>query len=117
MLDPALPVRPEIVIAQAVELRIDDALEPVLEEDPLLGFDDAFEDAALDALAEVDAGLGYLPETALPPFRRHAYVVAHEDEHALPPEEGGIAVDIAADEPGHEVGLDEEEQADRYFLV
>jgi hypothetical protein len=62
VLDPASPIRAEIIVAQAVPLAIDDRFESRLERCPLGGIDLDLKDPILDALSEIAAGFGDPPQ-------------------------------------------------------
>jgi hypothetical protein len=66
VLDFVMPVRAEVIEAEAVGLGVDDGKESGLEIDELGGIYLALEYGVLDALAEVEAGLGGAAEASFP---------------------------------------------------
>ena len=89
VLDTAFPVFAQEIVAEAVVGGIDERLEAVLELGPLSGVDLAFEDGVLDALAEVEAGLGHVAEAFVPVGRGGGDVVGDEDQHMKSKEVNG----------------------------
>ena len=58
VLDFVMPVAAEVIETKAVSLGVDDAEQTGFQGDKLRGIDFTLEDGVLDALAEIEAGLG-----------------------------------------------------------
>jgi hypothetical protein len=85
MLNPTLPVRPEVIIAQAVMLQLDQSFKPCLQRGPLGRIDLDFENRILHALAEIAARLGDTPQARCTARFGSAHVIGHEHEHGRLP--------------------------------
>ena len=79
--DPAFPVLAEEIVAETVMGRVDERFEAMFELGPLGGVDLAFEDGVLDALAEVEAGLGHAAEAGVAVGCGGGHVVGDQDHH------------------------------------
>lgn len=108
MVDPPLPVRSQIIIAQAIKGGIDDGFQPGFQGDPARRIDLDLENRVLNALAIILAGLGDLSQPA-PPARLHrVHVIGHKNHHReriLLPEPRRIGVKIPAQVAGKHLGL------------
>jgi hypothetical protein len=108
VLDLPLPVGAEEVEPKAVLGLIIFLKEPLAKEGPLRRVDHALEDRVLDSLAEVQAGLGDTAQAAASSRGGGGDVVADKDHHGESlPEEGWIAVEVAAQARGQQdIGRD-----------
>ena len=141
MLHAALPFVAEEIETQAVVVEVGKLEQLGTETDPLVVLQEAFEYGVLHALSVVEAGLGDTAQAALAVGGGGGNIVADEDEHeargveiwnlgserrsvgrgedalgrrrsGLPPLEGRIRIEIAAEVAGEEEGLGMEEKAD-----
>jgi hypothetical protein len=81
--DSMFPVRTEVVIPEAILFDINDMLKLGFQSHPLSRSDDALEDAVLDSLAVIQAGLRNLPQAPLPACSNNGDIVAHENQHVI----------------------------------
>ena len=111
MVHPPLPVVAEVVVAQAVVLRIDDLFEPCPQGCHLAGVELALEDAVLHPLPVVKAGLRHLAQSARASRRAGGDIVGDQDIHGscswfvvawwcLLPKKGRVGVEVAAQVAG-----------------
>jgi hypothetical protein len=85
MLHAASPVGAEMIVAQAVEIRIYDGFQPSLQHRPLRGIDLDFEDGELNTLTEVATRLGNTPEPLRAARLGGGHVVGHKQHHTRHP--------------------------------
>src|ERR1019366_616071 len=116
----ALPVGAEMIVAQAVVIRIYDGFEPSLQHRPLRGIDLDLKDRELNSLTEVAARLGNPPEPPRTARLGGGHVVGHEHHHRVAPlfpEPGRIGIEIAAQMPGEQLGLQVGDEPERRRLL
>src|SRR5437588_12243983 len=96
--DAAAPICSEVIIAQAIALRVDDLLQSMLQHGPLRRFNLYLEDRELDTLTEVLAGFRHSPQPAGSTRIGGAHVIGHEYHHCLHslPEPGRVGIEITA---------------------
>jgi hypothetical protein len=83
MLDPVMPVAPEMVKSQRVRLRIDQAEKPVLHRRELGRIDFAFKHRILDPLAIIETGFRDVAQTSPALGRKRGDIVGNEKVHLL----------------------------------
>jgi len=99
VLDPFLPVLPEIVKPQAIFLGVGHIDEGVFELDPLGWINQTFENGVLHALAAILTEFGYVSKPTLTGGSLGVHVVSNQYHHRsyfLSPEKRRVAFQITA---------------------
>jgi hypothetical protein len=124
MLDAATPLGSEPIEAQTVRLRIDLLDQAGAQYGPLRRIELAFEHGELNPLAVIKAGTRDPAQPALAALALGAHVIADQHHHLLrssgaplSPDEGRIAVEVAAQMAGEELRLDMRHEAERHGLA
>ncbi len=81
--DPAMPVGSEVIVAKAIQFRVDRRFKPRFQGGPLRRIHFDLEYRELYALAVVLARFGNSPEPAGTPELCEAYIVGHQNEHVM----------------------------------
>ena len=81
MLYSTAPIRPQMIVTQAVGLKIDDPFQPGFERDPLRRVDLDLKHGILHALAEIFSSPGHAAQAAHSVARRDGYIVRDQYEH------------------------------------